>query len=152
MQGVIYTKEPGLPPRRIGKLVMYGGALVYNFDGVTIYRKIQAIGVAECILVLMLRENVREVHYTIGTATYIAKRDDVIEQSFRYDPPGARLGYFYLGLKHWTVDEKWRSYAWVPDSQRIDLEWVVDAPAIAQARARILAARPKPAVQMEMWA
>lgn len=152
MQGVIWTREPQCPPRRIGKLVTYGGAPVYNFDGVTIYRRIQALGVAECILVLMLRENVREIHYTIGTATYTAQRDDVIESGFRYEPPGARLGYFYLGLKHWSVDEKWRTYPWVSDAQRIDLPWVVNAEEIVMARARIVAARPVAPVQIGLWA
>ncbi len=152
MQGVIYTKEPGCPPRRIGKLVMYGGQLVYNFDGVTIYRRLHALGVADCILLLMLREDVREVHYTIGTATYIAKRDDVVEFGFRNTMNGSRLGYLYLELRHWTIDEKWRSYPWLPDSQRIDLEWVVDAPELAMWRRKIIESRPKAPAQLGLWA
>lgn len=152
MQAVIWTREPGCPPRRIGKVVSYGGLPVYNFDGVTIYRRLQAIGVSECILVLMLREAVREIHYTIGTATYVARCDDVLEHGFRNEMNGSRPGYLYLGLRHWTIDEKWRSYPWLPETMRIDLPWVVNAEEIVVAKARLLAARPVGPAQFSMFA
>jgi hypothetical protein len=152
MGGVIWTREPGCPPRRIGKLVNYGGKLVYNFDGVTIYRRLQALGIADCVLALMVRENVREVHYTIGSATYTAKLDDVLEHGFRNTMDGSRLGYMYLGLKHWTIDEQRRSYPWVGEDTRINLEWVVNPPEIVMAKARIVAARPVEPRQMGLFA
>jgi len=151
MIGIVWATEPPFPAKQLGKIVPHAGQLVYVFDGAAIYNRLQAIGVSETVLVYMLQNDVQAIHYTIAGRNYVTSRDEVIEYGFRDSVPGTRKGYLYLGLKRWSIQPS-MSYPWLSAKQRVDLPWRIDAPELADWKARIVAARPVPAMQIGLWA
>jgi hypothetical protein len=152
---VLWTKEPGCPARRIGKCVpipLNGGAPGYIFDNPALYKRLNAYGVSETVLVEMIRSDVRQLHYIVGSNTLIADRDAVIEHGFRDTMLGARGGYIYYPVKRWTVHPGRIGYPWVSESNRLDLDWRIDAEEIAMWRRRLIAARPVEPRQMALFA
>jgi hypothetical protein len=146
---VIWTREEPYPPRRIGKCAFYQGNPVYVFNQPTLYRRLQAYGVAETVLVEMIREDVRQIHYLVGAETYIADRDQVIAEGIRETGAGRR-GYVYWPLKRWRVMDTTIPYPWVSETNIVTLPWRVDAPELADWKARVLAAQPRPPLQLSL--
>ena len=149
---ILWCHEPSFPARRIGKIVPYLDNLVYVYDQPAVYRRLQAYGVAETVLVEMLRGDVRLVHYIVDGDTYMTQRDDVLAQGVWDTAWGARKGYVYMPLKCWQIHRGRLSYPWVPETQRLELPWVVEAPELAMWRRKLEAARPKEPMQMGLWA
>ncbi len=150
MIGIVIATEPPFPPKQLGKIVPHEGGLAYVFDGVKPFFAVRAFGVAETVLVEMLRSDIRRIYYTYDGLTYAATRDQVLADGFRA-APGQRVGYLYLPLKAWKQVER-PSFQWVPANQRITMVWRVDATELTDWRARLLAARPARPVQMGLWA
>jgi hypothetical protein len=149
---VLWTQEHPFPPRRIGKCVTYMSTPVYVYDQPVIFHKLQAFGVSETVLVEMIRDGVQLIHYVFGSDTYMAQRDEVLTRSQLDTAMGARKGYLYLPLRRWQVHPGKLAYAWVQESQRVDLPWRIDAPELADWKARIVAARPVEPRQMGLFA
>ena len=153
---VLWTQEPPFPPRRIGKCVpLQNGEAAYIYDSPALYKRLNAYGVSETVLVEMLRDDVRWIHYHVdnGFRVLVAERDAVIEHGFRDNMLNARGGYLYYPVRAWTVQNGPVNHgSWIKESNRVDLPWRIDAPELADWKARIVAARPVPAMQMSLFA
>jgi hypothetical protein len=151
MIGIVWATEPPFPPKQLGKIVPYQDGLCYCYDGVAVYNRLQALGVAECVLVEMIRNDIRHIFYTLDGTTYTATRDTVLAEGFRDTMNGGRRGYLYTALKHWKRTER-PHFPWVPAKQVINMGWLVDAFEIDDWRRALLAARPVKPVQGTLWA
>jgi hypothetical protein len=149
--GVIWATEPYLPAKQMGKIVSMGNKLVYVFDGATIYRRLQALGLAETVAIYMLQNGVTEIHYTVAGQVYQTTLAAAIEHGIS-DTMSGRKGYLYVPLKHWRILTARPAYPWVVASNRIDLPWRIDAPELLDWRNRIVAARPVQPAQMSLFA
>ena len=151
---VLWVQEPPFPARRIGKCCPCPEGMAYQYDDPAHYRLLDAYGIAETVLVEMLRADVRIILYRIDGWWRQADRDAVIADGIRDRRPGARGGYLYWPRTAWkqTGHSGHLTSPWVSESSRITLPWRVDAPELRDWRARILAARPVAPAQLSMFA
>jgi hypothetical protein len=136
--GLVYVQERGLAARQVGKLVRQGRTGVFVFDNPTPYRRLQAFGIAETVLIAMITHGYERVDYIMGGQTYWLTVDEVLASGFR--DPFPRPGYIYVKLRDWHVDRGRQEYGWVPSSASITLPWVVNSAMLNARRDALMAA------------
>jgi hypothetical protein len=147
--GIVVTNAPGVGRARLGKLAKDAkGRGCYVFDGVLPYRKLDAFGVALCVLVEMLRYGYTDIVYSWGGTSYATTVKDVLRYGID-DPNPTRRGYIYLALKHWQIIPAPR-FGWISDSVTVPLPWVDSSPYIARLRQDAQEAARPAAVQAQM--
>jgi hypothetical protein len=119
---------------------------------VTPYWKLDAFGVALCVLVEMLKYNYKAIHYSYAGQSYAATVDDVLQYGID-DPLNIKPGYVYLPRGRWQPIPT-PHYGWIKDGAVVDLPWLKSSPHIArlraEAKARVKEAARPAAVQLMM--
>jgi hypothetical protein len=145
--GIVVTNAPGVGRARLGKLVKDSkGRGVYCFDNATSYRKLDAFGVALCVLVEMLRYGYTDIVYSFAYRTWATTVKDVLRYGID-DPNPTRRGYIYLPVRKWQIIPA-PKFGWISDSVQVPLEWADSSPYVTRLRQDAREAARPAAVQM----